>query len=48
MAPVAQSEQEETSLASNPRFGPQSMTAVLRVLEIMVGMFFHLPVGVTT
>ena len=33
----------------NTRFGPQDITEVLRVLEIMVGViFFHIPVGVTT
>ena len=39
--------QEEMSLASNPRFGTQKPTAVLRVFKIMVGFIFsHLPGGV--
>ena len=49
MEPAARKDQVETSLASNPRFGLQNLTAVLRVLEIIVGfIFFRLPVGVMT
>ena len=47
IAPVARREQADTSLASNPRFGPQKGTAVFTVFKIMVGvMFFYLPVRV--
>ena len=47
MTPDAQREQAETSLASNTRFGPHNMTAVLRLLEIIVGVIFsHSPDGV--
>ena len=49
MKPAAQKDQVEMYLASNPRFGLQNLTAVLRVLEIIVGsIFFCLPVGVMT
>ena len=45
----ARRERPETSLDSNPRFGPHNITSVLRVLGIMVGViFFHLTVGVMT
>ena len=40
MAQAAQREQTDTSLASNPRFGPQKPTAVLRVFDIIVGVMF--------
>ena len=42
MAPAAQRDLVETSLASNPRFVPQKIMAVLRVFEIMV-VFFSPP-----
>ena len=46
--PVARKDRAETSLTSKPRFGPQKLTEVLRVLEIrVVVMLSHLPVGVT-
>ena len=46
MAHAAQGDQAEISLDSNPRFWPQNLTVVLRVLEIIVGvMFSHLPAG---
>ena len=49
MAPAVQKERSDISLASNPRFGPQKPTAVLRVFNNMVGvMFSHLPVEVMT
>ena len=49
MSPAAQRAQVETSLASNPRFGPQNITTVLRVLNIIVGVIFlHHPSGVMT
>ena len=39
----------EMSLASNPMFGPQKPTAILRIFDIMVGvMFSHLPTRVMT
>ena len=49
MAPAAQSEQADISLASNPIFGMQNMKAVLRFLKIIVGgIFFCRPVGIMT
>ena len=49
MAPSALRERADTSLYSNPRFGPQKPMAVLRVFDIMVGvMFFHLPDRIMT
>ena len=41
MSPVVKREQAETSLASNPRFGPQNPTRVLRFSKIMVGVIFY-------
>ena len=40
MAPAAQRDQSETSLASNPRFGTNNLTVVFRVLYIIVGVIF--------
>ena len=49
MAPAAQRYHVEIILDSNPSSGLQNLTAVLRVLEIIVGvMFSHRPVGVIT
>ena len=49
MTPVARRERDDMSLTSNPRFGPQEPTAVLKVFEIMVEVLFsHLPTGGTT
>ena len=35
MVPVEQREQEEKSLASNPRFEPQNMMVIFRLLDIL-------------
>ena len=49
MTTAAWGERSETSLASNTRFEQQNMTAILRVLEIIVGLiFFYHPVDVMT
>ena len=49
MSPVVQRDQSETTMASMTRFGPQKLTVVLRVLDIIVGiMFFHLPIIIMT
>ena len=47
MVPVAQRHQMETSLSSNPKFGPYNLMGILRILDIIVGiMFLHLPIDV--
>ena len=43
MQPAARRERADISLASNPRFGPQKPTEVLRVFKIMVGFVFFSP-----
>ena len=48
MAPAVHRFQVETTLASNPRFVLQNLVAVLGVLEIVVGVFFHSPVSIMT
>ena len=48
MAPAARRERAETSLASNPRFGPKKPTLVLRVFEIIVGFFSNISARVMT
>ena len=43
-SPAVRRERLDMSLTSNPRFGPQKPTMVLRVFEIMIEVMFpHLP-----
>ena len=49
MAPQAQRDQSDILLASKPIFGTHKLTAVLRVLEIIVSViYFRRTVGVMT